>query len=1204
MKLRALRYTLLLSGLFGISFLLRASLPSVATGTWVAAGNMSAARSGACTMALNDGRLLISGGADANGPTATADLFSTTGSWSAAASMNSPRSHQSCAVLQDGRVLVAGGTTSGGGITNSAEVYDPSADSWAQAGLMNDARSGATASVLQDGRVLIAGGQNSGGASNTLEIFDPNSGNFSNAGTMSSPRQDHAAAVLSDGRVLIVGGSSDGTNALNTTDIYDPQVGSVSPGPAMSTPRAKATATTLLDGSVVVIGGSNGTADLASAEFFDLAANNFNAAGSLATANSKHSAFLLPNNNEVLVVGGQSAGNDLASAELYIPWQKAFQATGPMATPRSDASGAALTKADGRAFIAGGSSASAELYGFATVKTDAADYPPGTTVNITGSGWQPGETVTLTLVESPLLDTHGPYTATADAFGNISNSSFVTDTHDENIRFYLTAAASQSQTQNTFTDSKPNTVTVGTQSPNPIAPGSSTSYTVTVNFNGNGSSCTSPLSITTSLPTGATASFSPSSLTSTGGDAISTLTISTTNSTPPGSTTFTVLAANGGGTCQAGTATNTGTLVVVENTATTLASSVNPSTFGQSTTLTATVAKLTGATTPTGGTVTFLDGAATLGTATLNNGTATLPVSSLTAGSHSLTASYGGVTNTFGSSTSSAVTQTVNKSNTTTTLASSANPSVFGQSVTFTATVAAVLPGAGNPPAGETVTFKDGANTIGTANTNASGVATLTISSLSISGSPHSITASYPGNANFNLSTSSALLQTVNPATTTTSVGSSTNPSVFGQSVTFTATVSATAPGTGTPSGTVQFAIDGTNFGSPVTISGGSATSGATSSLSVGNHTITAAFTDTDNNYNNSTSGNFAQTVNQASTTTAVSSSLNPSVFGQSVTFTATVSVTAPGSGTPAGTVNFQVGGTTITGCGTAALNGSAQATCATTSLAVGNDTITAIYSGNANFNTSTSPNYIQTVETVPVITSVNNATFGEGTPGTFTVTATGFPTPTLGESGALPSGVTFNTATDVLSGTPDTGTAGTYNVTFSATNVAGTASQSFTLTVLPPPTAPSQPLLLPSTLGNPEDNVTASQTPAFHGTTTGSIVTVTIYSDGVQVGSGSPANYSNNTVGVSASTLSLGTHVITAKATDAAGAVSAASAPLTIQVINTITKTDIGVLASGNGQNNATVTSLTESASVPKGDTIFVTLVMDPYSTGATVSA
>src|SRR5207253_5762405 len=131
--------------------------------------------------------------------------------------------------------------------------------------------------------------------------------------------------------------------------------------------------------------------------------------------------------------------------------------------------------------------------------------------------------------------------------------------------------------------------------------------------------------------------------------------------------------------------------------------------------------------------------------------------------------------------------------------------------------------------------------------------------------------------------------------------------------------------------------------------------------------------------------------------------------------------------------------------------------------------------------------------------TSVNNATFGEGTPGTFTVTASGFPAPAFSENGALPSGVTFNTATGVLSGTPATGTAGTYNVTFSASNAVTTVFQSFTLTVLPPPTAPSTPTLLPSTAGNPEDNVTTSTTPSFYGTTTGSITTVTIYSDGVQ---------------------------------------------------------------------------------------------------------
>ena len=65
-------------------------------------------------------------------------------------------------------------------------------------------------------------------------------------------------------------------------------------------------------------------------------------------------------------------------------------------------------------------------------------------VTITGSGWRPGETVTLTLVESPLFDTHGPYNVVADGNGNISDSSFVTDEHDLNIRFYLTAVGSQS----------------------------------------------------------------------------------------------------------------------------------------------------------------------------------------------------------------------------------------------------------------------------------------------------------------------------------------------------------------------------------------------------------------------------------------------------------------------------------------------------------------------------------------------------------------------------------------------------------------------------------------------------------------------------------------------------------------------------------------------------------------------------------------
>jgi len=84
-----------------------------------------------------------------------------------------------------------------------------------------------------------------------------------------------------------------------------------------------------------------------------------------------------------------------------------------------------------------------------------------------------------------------------------------------------------------------------------------------------------------------------------------------------------------------------------------------------------------------------------------------------------------------------------------------------------------------------------------------------------------------------------------------------------------------------------------------------------------------------------------------------------------------------------------------------------------------------------------------------PAITSANNATFTVGALGSFTVTATGTPSPTLSETGALPAGVSFNAATGALSGTPQPGTSGTYPIQFTATNSASSASQNFTLTVI-----------------------------------------------------------------------------------------------------------------------------------------------------------
>ena len=284
---------------------------------------------------------------------------------------------------------------------------------------------------------------------------------------------------------------------------------------------------------------------------------------------------------------------------------------------------------------------------------------------------------------------------------------------------------------------------------------------------------------------------------------------------------------------------------------------------------------------------------------------------------------------------------------TTTTLTSSRNPSIFGEAVTFKATVAPVS-GSGTPTG--TVTFLDGGSSIGGA-TLSGGVATLVISTLA--GGSHTITATYGSDAKFNRSTGSLAgnPQVVTKAATTTKVISSKNPSVFGAPVTFTATVAAVAPGSGTPSGAVTFLDGGRSIGG-ATLSGGVAIF-TTSALAVGSHTITATYTgnaDFDGSAGSLT-GN-PQVVHKAATTTKVVSSQNPSIFGQPVTFTATVAVAAPGSGTPAGTLTFfsdgnSLGGGTLSG-------GVANLTIST--LAVGRHTITATYGGSGTFDASTGP--------------------------------------------------------------------------------------------------------------------------------------------------------------------------------------------------------------------------------------------------------
>jgi hypothetical protein len=456
-------------------------------------------------------------------------------------------------------------------------------------------------------------------------------------------------------------------------------------------------------------------------------------------------------------------------------------------------------------------------------------------------------------------------------------------------------------------------------------------------------------------------------------------------------------------------------------TTTTVTSSANPSVFGQSVTFTATVTAVApGAGIPTG-TVTFKDGTTMLGTGTLNaSGVATFATSSLSVAAHSITVEYNGDGN-FNTSTSATLSQTVNRADTTTTVTSSANPSVVGQSVTFTATVAPVAPGAGIP--GGAVTFKDASTTLGTATLDATGKATLSTSSLAVG--THSITVEYGGDTNFNSSVSGTLSQVVNKAPTSTTVTSSANPSVFGQSVTFTATVTVVAPGSGTPTGTVTFNDGMTAVGGGTLNSAGQATF-TTSSLSVATHSITVVYSG-DTNYLASTSGALSQVVNKGATTTSITSSPNPSIYGNSVTLTAAVNVVSPAAGTPTGTVQFFDGAAPL---GTGSVNSSGIATFATSALTGGAHTLSAVYSGDGNFSTSTSPSLSHTVTpketTTAVVSSLNPSTYGVSV--TFTATVTG--------SIVAEGSITFKEGMTVLAGPTPVNASG--QASFSTASLSG----------------------------------------------------------------------------------------------------------------------------------------------------------------------
>ena len=413
------------------------------------------------------------------------------------------------------------------------------------------------------------------------------------------------------------------------------------------------------------------------------------------------------------------------------------------------------------------------------------------------------------------------------------------------------------------------------------------------------------------------------------------------------------------------------------STATALNASPQPSSFGGAVTLTATVSAVApGAGVPSG-TVTFSDGNNSIGTATLAGGTATLSISTLAVGAHSLTASYAGDAS-FLASVSPPTPQTVNQAQPAVTLAASPTSTVFGQGVTLTATAT----GPGATPTG-TITFLDGTTSLGTG-TLQGGVATLQIASLAVGA--HSLSASYGGDGNFVAAASSAVSFTVGQAASASTLVAAPTPSVAGQSVTLTAGVAAVMPGAGVPSGQLTFMDGAATLHTSTLDTAGTATF-STSALAVGPHALTVVYAG-DTNFTGSTSAAYNQSVGQAATTLVLTTDQAAPVFGQPVHYTATVAVTAPGTGVATQTVTFTDGKTTL---GTATLDAAGVARFTDASLSPGPHTVAAAYAGDKSF-TGSSGTVLETVglasSAAVLAVAPNPSTYGAAVSLRVTVTA------------------------------------------------------------------------------------------------------------------------------------------------------------------------------------------------------------------------
>lgn len=1184
---------------------------------------MQTPRADACSSVLTDDRVLVAGGSDASGAIRTVELYRADGTFAAASPLHNARAGAACATLADGRVLVVGGSD-GGTVLNSAEIFDPARDTWTPASAMAAGRTGHRAVLMPWGAVLICGGRNSDTVTNTIELYLPQTDRFQTVGRLSSLRTDYAIALLPGRRILIAGGT-DGKNTLSTVEIYDATTGSVLPAGEMLQARKNFAAAALLDGRVLIAGGTGDDGNpLDSTEILDSADQSSVIGPTLALARANLLAHTLPNNGAVLLAGGFGSDGVLSSAELYVPATGTLKQGAPMSFPRIAA--ASGLRRPGSLVVAGGKNgsgflASSELYRFATIQTDKSDYAPGESAVITGSGWQPGEQVLISVAAFPLDNHRVEFTsaAAADGNGNVHLEGFKIDRSHLGTGFLMTASGTESLAQSLFADAE------GTQidSAVPFTPASPAVFGTSVDLKGTIVDTDTPANIPTgtvtitvnevAIPNGTVVllgtgafdfHFDGTSQFLQGG--VNSISIvyngdKSHSASPPKVLTFTMTPANIPWSIVMSPA--------LPNPLQSVNITVSANAIG-GTELRGGVRLCQAAVCPWIVAQAQVPAYASLqqlssigsGSSAVSSFTFTLP-NGLPFGTYGIQVSYetlvlvNGLPNILLSHQMAANFQNAVSSVTniivpdTTTVTLTTNPvgsAEFTQPATYTATVAdTVTPATG---ASGTVDFFD----------NGSKLATVVVCAktlVSCAGKPnqaqftnsamtfgaHSLSATYNGYAATLASTSPTVsfnvtsASTITGAAVTSLANAAISTSVWGQQVVLKAIVASQSPAIGTPgSGPVQFFDGGSPIGLPVTVSAGAATLTIAPS-SLGAHSYTAQYLGNGAGYAASTvSAAVSLTVNQASTTvsTPVLTSGTP-VFGNPITLSASVMPAAPGAGTPTGTITFKDGVTTL-GIGTR--NGSGAAILSTSTLTVGSHSITAVYAGDVNFTGATSSALSPSIGNVSTTTSTPVLTGGTPIYGkqlTFSATVT--------SAGGTPTGTItfFDGVSSIGSGTlngPGTGAvttvgfliSGPHSITAtynSDTNFATSTSAALTQNVAKAATSISLPVLSSGTpaYGN---TVTFSATvTSTAGTPTGMIT----FFDGA-TGTGSATLNGAGTASVTISTLNAGSHSITASFGGDTDFATSTSAALSQSI--------------AKANSNVTVTSSTLSA-LPLGQTL-----------------